>query len=87
MIYIILGFLIGFLAASVINALMVYRIYKQCERGLEKDFEKYYGEIIKEFSDRLKESKVKPEFPWDDFFVTESTIDDLVKEMTEEKTK
>ena len=43
------------------------------------------AEAIKEFAERLKSSKIKPEFPWDDFFVTEDTIDTLVKEMTEEQ--
>jgi hypothetical protein len=42
------------------------------------------AEAIKEFAERLKASKIKPEFPWDNFFVTEDTIDTLVKEMTEE---
>lgn len=41
-------------------------------------------EAIKKFAERLKEQKIKPEFPWDDFYVTETTIDNLVKEMTEE---
>lgn len=42
------------------------------------------AEAIKEFAQRLIASKIKPEFPWDDFFVTEGAIDTLVKEMTEE---
>lgn len=36
---------------------------------------------IKEFAERLKVYKRKPEFPWDDWFVTESDIDGLVKIM------
>lgn len=44
------------------------------------------AEGIKEFAERLKALKIKPEFPWDDFFVTEDAIDNLVKEMTGEKT-
>lgn len=40
-------------------------------------------EAIKEFTERLKDLKIKPEFPWDDFYVTETAIDNLVKEMTE----
>jgi hypothetical protein len=42
------------------------------------------NEVIKEFAERLKALKIKPEFPWDDFVVTEGAIDALVKEMTEE---
>lgn len=42
------------------------------------------AEAIKEFAERLKGQKTKPEFPWDDFFVTETDIDNLVKEMVGE---
>lgn len=42
-------------------------------------------EAIKEFADRLLALKIKPEFPWDDFFVTETAINDTLKEMTEEQ--
>ena len=42
-------------------------------------------EAVKEFAERLKALKIKPEFPWDDFYVTETAIDNLVKEMTGEK--
>jgi hypothetical protein len=45
------------------------------------------AEAIKEFAKRLKKEKIKPEFPWDSFFVTEEAIDNLVKEMTEEGQK
>lgn len=44
------------------------------------------AEAVKEFAERLKEQRIKPEFPWDDFTVTEGMIDDLVKEFTEDKT-
>lgn len=53
---------------------------------LEKDVFNAKSEAIKEFAQRLKTLKIKPEFPWDDFFVTEEMIDTLVKEMTEEQT-
>ena len=39
---------------------------------------------IKEFAEKLLSTKIKPESPWDDFFVTETAINDLVKEITEE---
>ena len=42
------------------------------------------SEAIKEFAERLKESKIKPEYPWDDYYINEGTIDALVKEMTED---
>ena len=38
-------------------------------------------EAIKEFAERLKEKRIKPIFPWDDFFVTEGIIDEVLKEM------
>ena len=41
------------------------------------------AEAVKEFAERLKAQRIKPEFPWDDFTVTEGMIDDLVKEFTE----
>ena len=41
------------------------------------------SEAIKEFAERLKVYKQKPEFPWDEWFVTETDIDELVKIMTE----
>ena len=40
--------------------------------------------VIQEFVEKLKAAKIKPEFPWDDFYVTESAIDDIAKEMMEE---
>ena len=39
------------------------------------------SEAIKEFAERLKVYKQKPEFPWDEWFVTEMDIDELVKIM------
>lgn len=45
---------------------------------------KLKSEAIKEFAERLKEHYVKPEFPWDDFYVDEGVVDNLVKEMTGE---
>lgn len=41
-------------------------------------------EIAREVIDRLKEYLTKPEFPWDDYYVTESVINHLLKEMEEE---
>lgn len=40
-------------------------------------------EAVKEFAERLKNFKIKPDYPWDDYIVTESAIDNLVKELTE----
>jgi regulator of RNase E activity RraB len=42
------------------------------------------AEVINEFVERLLSLKIKPEFPWDDFYVTESAINSVKKEMMEE---
>lgn len=54
-------------------------MYKQYNKQLKHDMSK----AVKKFAERLKEFRIKPEFPWDDFVVTENTIDNLVKEFTE----
>jgi len=41
-------------------------------------------EIIKDFEERLLAIKIKPEFPWDDFFVTEDMINSVAKDMIKE---
>ena len=51
----------------------------------EQAYKNAKTEAIKDFAERLKALKIKPEFPWDDFTVTESAIDELVKEMIESK--
>lgn len=48
----------------------------------EEAYKNGYEDGIKAFALRLKKYKIRPEFPWDDFVVCETTIDDLVKEMT-----
>ena len=55
-----------------------------CSSFKDKDRYADRNEVIREFAERLKALKIKPEFPWDDFVVTEGAIDALVKEMTEE---
>lgn len=54
--------------------------YERCGFRLAK------SDAIKEFAERLKTHIIRPEFPWDDFYVNESDIDNLVKELTEEHT-
>ena len=44
-------------------------------------YEKGYLDGIRAFAERLKNHRIKPEFPWDDFYVTEGYIDHLVNEM------
>lgn len=39
--------------------------------------------VINEFSEKLLALKIKPEFPWDDFYVTEDAIHSIKKEMME----
>lgn len=61
--------------------------YKCVIKLLESDVATAKSEAIKEFAERLKKERIKPEFPWDSFFVTEEAIDNLVKEMTEDEGK
>lgn len=39
------------------------------------------AEVVKEFAAKLKAKVNRPEFPWEDFFVCESDIDEVLKEM------
>lgn len=39
--------------------------------------------VINEFAEKLLALKIKPEFPWDDFYVTEDAIHSIKKEMME----
>lgn len=61
----------------------------QAMRGAANSYKMHYenarAEAVKEFAERLKKDKIKPEFPWEDFTVTEGMIDNLVKEFTEGK--
>lgn len=45
---------------------------------------RYELEIAKDFAERLKKKVQKPEFPWEDFFICESDIDEVLKEMESE---
>lgn len=42
------------------------------------------ADTVRMMQERLKEKRVKPEFPWDDFFITETDIDQVAKELLEE---
>ena len=57
--------------------------YKGVIKILENDVANAKYEAIKEFAERLKELKIKPEYPWDDYYINENAIDNLVKQMTE----
>ena len=58
------------------------RLNKECDNYVDYA-SKARTEAIKEFADTLKYFKMKHEFPWDDFYVEEIIIDNLVKELTE----
>lgn len=70
---IVIGFYGGFTLASVLNA--------NADKAMIK---KTYLEGMEYFAKRLKEKVQKPEFPWEDFFVCESDIDELLEEMVGE---
>lgn len=42
-------------------------------------------DAIKEVFAKLRANEIKPEFPWDDFYITDSQLEEIEKEMTEEK--
>ena len=45
------------------------------------DARQIYKDGMKDFATRLKLRVQKPEYPWEDFFICESDIDELLKEM------
>ena len=58
--------------------------YKQLEKGnarMNAIIEAEKTEAIKEFTEELKKHKIKPEFPWDDYYIYESVIDDVAQKM------
>ena len=61
--------------------------YLHSIKMLENDVQTAKAETIKEFAERLKMYIIKPEYPWEDFYVTEESIDNIVKEMTEVQEK
>ena len=48
------------------------------------DARQIYKDGARDFAQKLKEKKQKPEYPWEDFFVDDSDIDELLKEMESE---
>ena len=48
------------------------------------DARQIYKDGARDFANRLKGKVQKPEFPWEDFFVCESDIDEVLKEMESE---
>ena len=45
------------------------------------DARQIYKDGMKDFAKRLKSRVQKPEFPWEDPFICESDIDEVLKEM------
>lgn len=64
-----------------LNEDQIKKAMEDCMKRIDYNINKIRSEAIKEFVERLKVYKIKPEFPWDDFVICETTIDDLVKEM------
>lgn len=67
------GFLCGFLFATLFIA-----------GEDDVDARQIYKDGMKDFAKRLKSRVQKPEFPWEDFFIFESDIDEVLKEMVGE---
>lgn len=54
----------------------------RCDRCIERE----RADTVRKMQERLKEKRIKPEFPWDDFFITETDIDQIAKELLEDNT-
>lgn len=50
----------------------------------DTDARQIYKDGAREFAQKLKTKRQKPEYPWEDFFICESDIDELLKEMESE---
>ena len=50
---------------------------------VQKCCEESQSEAIKEVFAKLRANEIKPEFPWNDFYITDSQLEEIVKEMTE----
>ena len=50
-----------------------------------KEIENAKAEAITEFAERLKANLIKPEYPWDCFYVTDEQIDKIAKEIKGER--
>ena len=48
------------------------------------DARQIYKDGMRDFAKRLKSRVQKPEYPWEDFFISESDIDEVLKEMESE---
>lgn len=70
--------------------------YGLTAKNLANDFADYQADVkmdiaaaraeaITEFAERLKANLIKPEFPWDDFYITECQIDQIAKELKGEQ--
>lgn len=45
------------------------------------DARQIYKDGMRDFAKRLKSRVQKPEYPWEDFFICESDIDEVLSEM------
>ena len=76
--------------SEIISLMLAGTILNRQQKEIERlhPYNLHYGnlrmELAREIIDRLKEYLIKPEFPWDDYYVTESVINHLLKEMEEE---
>jgi hypothetical protein len=52
-------------------------------KELKAELKTAKAEAIKEVFAKLRANEVKPEFPWDDFYITDSQIKEIEEEMTE----
>ena len=74
-------FHIGLLLGCVLGAGVMAKVFKS---ELEHIAEITKDITATEFAARLKEKVQKPEYPWEDWFVCEEDIDEVLEEMVVE---
>lgn len=57
-------------------------IHTATEVAYKNGYNKGVEDTLNAVKNKLKENLIKPEFPWDEFFVTEGYIDNLFDELT-----
>lgn len=74
-------FFVGLLLGAII-AFGIISVFIAGEDNV--DARQIYKDGMRDFARRLKTKVQKPEYPWEDFFICGSDIDELLKEMESE---
>ena len=74
-----------FFVGALVGSIITFGIVAVFIAGEDDaDARQIYKDGARDFATRLKSKKQKPEFPWEDFFICESDIDEVLKEMESE---